>query len=65
MFNAGIRGKRANDNQGTVNPQTQFVQSKNPNTLAKMHSRDFLSSVVENPGHMFGPNMCMFFLLCA
>jgi hypothetical protein len=30
MFNGGIRGKRANDNQGTISPQSKFVQSKNP-----------------------------------
>jgi hypothetical protein len=30
MFNGGIRGKRANDNQGTVNPQSKFVQTKSP-----------------------------------
>jgi hypothetical protein len=26
MFNSGIRGKRATDNQGTLNPQTKYVQ---------------------------------------
>lgn len=30
MFNSGFRGKRAGDNQGSVNPQQKFIQTKYP-----------------------------------
>jgi hypothetical protein len=30
MFNSGIRGKRATDNQATINPQNKFIQTVYP-----------------------------------
>ena len=30
MFNSGIKGRRARDGEGALNPQTRFVQNNSP-----------------------------------